>query len=82
MNCKYCRSEIPDASVFCCACGKRQEPTPRRTRARAKSTGSICKLKDRPNKPWQARLTVNYHSIFIGNFPTRAQAESAIYEYL
>ena len=81
MNCKYCRTEIPDTSVFCCACGKRQEPATRRKRAKAKNTGSVTKLKNRPNRPWQARLTVDYHSIFIGNFATRAEAENAVFEY-
>lgn len=81
MNCKYCRAEIPDTSVFCCSCGKRQEPAPRHVRRRAKSTGNICKVNDHPSKPWKARLTVNYHTIFIGYFPTRAAAEAAVYEY-
>lgn len=81
MICKFCKHELPEESIYCCACGKRQEPAPRRRRARAKSTGSVTKLKNRPNKPWQARLTVDYHSIFIGNFATRAEAENAVFEY-
>ena len=41
MLCKKCRKEIPDGSIYCNYCGKKQETTKRKTRRRARGTGTI-----------------------------------------
>lgn len=41
MLCKKCRKEIPDGSIYCNYCGKKQEATKRKTRRRARGTGTI-----------------------------------------
>ncbi len=80
MNCVKCNKEIPDGSIFCPWCGKKQTAQKRRVAKRCKGEGSITKL-NRKNRPWQARATaVNGKRVFLGNFDTKAEASAAIVE--
>ena len=45
MLCKKCQREIPDTAPFCCWCGKRQEPEKKKTRRRARGTGTISEVR-------------------------------------
>lgn len=74
MNCIKCRADLPEAAVFCPACGKRQTAEPRKHRKRSNGTGSICKLSGNRAKPWLARKS----GVSIGTFATRAEAQKAL----
>ncbi len=58
MKCTRCHREIPDESGFCLFCGKRQTattaPPQRRSRRRAKGSGSVYKISDGRSRPWAA----------------------------
>ncbi len=65
MLCQKCKKEIPDGSVFCLFCGKKQSGTPAakkkgKRRKRANGTGSVYKLSGSRKKPWVASLTSGY----------------------
>ncbi len=79
MNCLRCRREIPDGSLFCNYCGKRQANapprSPRRTR-RPNGTGSVYKLKGTRAKPWVA-----WNKKVIGTFATPSEATLALDDY-
>ena len=57
MNCKSCRKQIPDESIYCLYCGKKQTTTPQKVHKRGNSTGSVYKL---PNGKWRAVITLGY----------------------
>lgn len=73
-NCIKCKAPLPEGAVFCPACGKRQDATPRKYRKRANGTGSISKLSGNRAKPWQAKKC----GIHIGSYATRAEAQKAL----
>ncbi|MFR5119429.1 MAG: zinc-ribbon domain-containing protein [Ruminococcus sp.] len=52
MLCKKCRKEIPDGSIYCNYCGKKQETTKRKTRRRARGTGTIRYKPEYKNRPY------------------------------
>lgn len=74
MECIKCKKEIPDGSVFCNHCGKRQTPEPRKHKKRANGTGQIYKLSGNRAKPWAARKAGE----FIGTYATRTEAQKAL----
>lgn len=74
MECKKCGKQIPDDSVFCQYCGKRQGQEPRKYKKRANGTGCISKLSGNRAKPWIARR----NGVFIGTFTTRTEAQKAL----
>ena len=43
MNCKKCKSDMPDGAMFCPACGVRQVPAPRKPKSRGNGMGPACK---------------------------------------
>lgn len=73
-QCIKCKAELPDGSIFCNICGKRQEAAPRKHRKRANGTGSITKLSGNRLKPWLARK----NGVSIGTYSTRHEAQKAL----
>ena len=78
MVCIRCKREIPDGSSFCLHCGKRITATPpqRRTRRRAKGSGTVYKLKGNRAKPWVA-----YSGGLLGTYATAGEAVEALDRY-
>lgn len=74
MQCVKCSQAIPDGSVFCPWCGKRQTPAPRSRKRRTSGSGSICKLSGKRAKPYLARL----NGVTVGTFATVRDAERAL----
>lgn len=59
MNCKKCKKEIPEESIFCMFCGSRQKPLEGRpSKKRGNGQGSVYKL---PNGKYRAVATVGYY---------------------
>lgn len=82
MRCIKCKKEIPDGSLFCNYCGKKQEQEPRKTLKRANGTGSVYKLAGRRKKPWVA-ISSKYVNgeikrICLGTFATATEARAAL----
>lgn len=83
MNCKKCKKEIPDGSLYCNWCGKKQEKTKQKVHRRAKTTGSI-NFDSRYAKPYIARTPRTAGGggyKYIGAFSTRAEAQTALDAY-
>ena len=74
MKCIKCKSEIPDGSLFCNLCGKKQEPETRKHKKRSNGTGNISKLPGNRKKPWLARK----NDVCIGTYATRSEAQKAL----
>lgn len=84
MKCIKCKKEIPEGSLFCNHCGKKQSATKSRTHKRAHGTGTICK-DTRYKKPWIAHApssAVSKKRIYLGCYATRQEAQEAINEYI
>lgn len=77
MNCKKCKREIPEKSIFCPWCGKRQTPATHPNK-RANGMGSVYKLNGRKSKPWAASVTVGKERIFLGTYATETEAKRAV----
>lgn len=56
MNCKKCRKEIPDASVFCLYCGARQVSSTRNPKRRGNGQGSVYKR----GKVWMVEIVTGW----------------------
>ncbi len=82
MLCCRCRREIPDNSMFCNFCGKRQAGAPplqRKTHRRSKGSGTVYKRKDKPlERPWAAC----YQRKLIGYYATSGEAVLALDAFL
>lgn len=87
MNCKNCKKEIPDGSVFCLYCGKKQIKTPRKTIKRENNSGTVYKRSDLKSRPWAAATPAQkgddrrYHQQIIGYYETAQKAKDALDEY-
>ncbi len=58
MNCKACKREIDDDSIYCKYCGRKQVRESR-GRTRGNGQGTVYKL---PNGKWRAAVTVGYYA--------------------
>ena len=74
MNCIKCGRGLPDDSVFCCWCGKKQQPQPRKALKRANGMGTVYKLSGRRARPWVAAKS----KIIIGYYEKKIDALSAL----
>lgn len=84
MNCIKCRKEIPDGSLYCNFCGKKQTVTKAKYHKRAHGTGTISK-DTRYKNPYIAHAPATKHGssrVYIGSFPTMREAQEAIDKYI
>lgn len=76
MKCIKCRQDIPEGSIYCNMCGKKQV-TQKKAKSRSrKGQGSVTFRKDR-NK-YLARISNNGKTINVGHFTTEQEAWAAI----
>lgn len=80
MLCSRCKREIPDGSMFCNLCGKRQAattpPVQRKRRRRPKGSGTIYMGCDTKRKsPWVA---FSGSGVYLGRFPSEGEARLAL----
>ena len=83
-KCKKCRKEIPDDSLYCCWCGKKQETVPRKkAHKRAHGSGTIHK-DPRYNKPYIAFAPASPggRRIYVGAFSTYGEASAALDDFV
>lgn len=83
MQCCRCHEEIPDGSLFCNFCGKRQPewapPAQRKKRRRPKGSGTVYQKKDEGRaRSWVARSGLGE---LIGSFETSTEAVLALDDY-
>lgn len=72
MQCKKCKKEIPDDSVWCCYCGKKLiRAKPKRSK-RPNGSGSVFKLSGNRKRPWV--VVVGKDRKCGGTYETEAEA--------
>lgn len=84
MNCIKCKKEIPEGSLYCNHCGKKQTVTKAKYRKRAHGTGTISK-DNRYKKPYIAHAPNSRYGknrVYIGSFATMREAQDAIEKYI
>lgn len=85
MICKKCKKTIPEDSIYCNHCGKKQTSAPKpRHRKRAHGSGTIRK-DTRYKKPYIAIAPSSAHGagrIYIGSYPDMKSAQEALEDYL
>lgn len=84
MICKKCRKNIPDESVYCCFCGKKQTVTAAKHRKRPHGSGTIRK-DTRYRNPYIAIAPASSHGAgrtYIGSFPDMKSAQAAIDDFI
>ena len=84
MLCIKCKKTIPEDSLYCNYCGKKQTAAPAKTHKRGHGQGSITKDK-RYKNPWIAHAPATRYGggrTYLGSFPTRNAAQEAIENYL
>ena len=57
MQCRKCKTELPDGAAYCYVCGIKQEKPQKRTKARGNGTGTVYQL---PNGKYVAEVTLGY----------------------
>ena len=87
MICIKCGAEIPEGSLYCNLCGKKQMSTVRkiRTHKRATGTGTITKDKRYKNRPYIVRgpaTSSGMGRVYIGAFADMKSAQAALEEYI
>ena len=83
MQCKKCRKEIPENSIYCLYCGKKQMAEPaKKAKKRANGAGSIYKLPGRRRTPGAAAVTTYKNNVrntvIIGYYGTEREAAFAL----
>lgn len=59
MNCPKCKKDIPSGAVFCCWCGKKLTPSPRKPKRSPNGTGSAYKR----GSGWVAQAVIGYREL-------------------
>lgn len=82
MNCKKCHKTIPDESLFCLFCGKKQETQKRKKARRVNGSGTIRVYANRKKKyaAFASSDRFGHERKYIGSFPTYADAQRALDE--
>lgn len=80
MICKLCRKEIPDGSIYCMFCGKKQNYAPKKHKNRGNGQGTVYQL---PNGKWRATVTLGYdenkkRKTISRNFDKKTDAVNAL----
>ena len=73
-QCVKCKKEIPDGSLFCCWCGRRQQDTQKKSLKRANGTGTVSKLQGRRKRPWVAAKS----GVIVGYYDKKTSALEAL----
>lgn len=84
MLCIKCKKEIPDGSLYCNHCGKKQTATRSKTHKRLSGSGTISR-DNRYKNPWIAHGPATSHGAgrkYLGAYATRAEAQAAIDDYI
>lgn len=84
MLCKKCKKEIPDGSLFCNHCGRKQTVTAAKHRKRAHGTGTIRK-DTRYKNPYIAiapSSTNGAGRTYIGSYPDMKSAQAALDDFI
>lgn len=84
MICKKCGKENPDNAPFCCWCGKKQSAEQKKTRRRARGSGTISK-DSRYKNPWRAiapPVIKGKSGKCIGYYATAKEAQQALDTYM
>ena len=85
MICIKCHANIPDGSLYCNYCGKKQFTAPKpRTHKRLSGSGTISRDKRYKNQ-WIAHGPATSHGAgrkYLGAYATRAEAQAAIDGYI
>lgn len=86
MQCKKCHAVLPEGSIFCCFCGKKQT-TGKKPRAhkRATGTGTISKNPKCKKNPYIVRAPATSHGtgrVYIGSYPDMVSAQTALEAYM
>lgn len=74
MKCIKCGVELPEGSIYCHMCGKKQVREKRKALKRANGTGSVYKLQGRRRRPWVAAK----NRVIIGYYETKTSAMEAL----
>ena len=74
MKCCSCAREIPENSLYCNWCGKKQVKTKKRRRKRADGFGSVWKLQGKRSRPWVAQKDGQT----VGYYATAKEADEAL----
>lgn len=84
MQCVKCKKDIPDNSIYCNFCGKKQQTEKRRSRRRANGQGTVYKLNGTRSKPFAVRLPAQYTDTgycerpMLGYYETKTEALNAL----
>jgi integrase len=74
MECRYCKKEIPEGSIYCNYCGRKQEKSARSPKSRGNGEGSVYKR----GKTWVAQTQSRVAGVRTikrkGGFSTRKEA--------
>ena len=73
-QCVKWKKEIPDGSLFCCWCGRRQQDTQKKSLKRANGTGTVYKLQGRRKRPWVAAKS----GVIVGYYDKKTSALEAL----
>lgn len=80
MVCKKCRKEIPDISIYCMFCGRKQVNADRIKR-RPNGAGSVYRMSGSRSKPWRAVIREGTRRIQVGTYATQTEALKALAAY-
>lgn len=72
--CIKCGREVPEGSLFCNWCGKKQIAEKRKALKRANGTGTVYKLQGRRKRPWVAAK----NKVRVGYYETKTAALEAL----